>query len=59
MSVYGKFTVAISDDTRYVTGQTYDLVLSTVQTPAPSTVITAADTTKALPNDETAAEQPS
>lgn len=45
MSVYGKFTVAISDDTRYVTGQTYDLVLSTVQTPDPSTVITAADTT--------------
>ena len=41
MSVYGKYSVEISDDPRYERGKTYDLVLSTGVTPDPSTVVTA------------------
>ena len=41
MSVYGKLTVEISDDTRYEKGKTYDLVLNTNLTPDPSQVVVA------------------
>lgn len=41
MSVYGRYTVEISDDPRYERGKTYDLVLTTGVTPDPSTVVTA------------------
>lgn len=40
MSVLGKITVTLSDDPRYVAGQTYDVVLSTPQTPDPATLLT-------------------
>lgn len=41
MSVYGRYSVEISDDPRYEKGKVYDLVLSTGVTPDPSTVVTA------------------
>ena len=39
MTVLGKVTVVLSDDTRYTAGMTYDVVLSTPQTPDPSTLV--------------------
>lgn len=41
MSVYGRYTVEISDDPRYERGKTYDLVLTTGVTPDPSSVVSA------------------
>jgi hypothetical protein len=41
VSVYGRYTVEISDDPRYERGKTYDLVLTTGVTPDPSSVVSA------------------
>lgn len=40
MSVLGRITVTLSDDERYVAGQTYDVVLSTPETPDPANLLT-------------------
>lgn len=39
MSVLGRITVTLSDDPRYVAGQSYDVVLSTPQTPDPAQLL--------------------
>ncbi len=39
MTQLGKISVTLSDDPRYVAGQTYDIVLSTPNTPDPSTLV--------------------
>ena len=40
MTILGKITVTLSDDPRYETGKTYDVLLSTPQTPAPAELVT-------------------
>lgn len=40
MTVLGKITVVLSDDPRYQAGQSYDVLLSTPQTPAPAEPLT-------------------
>ena len=42
MTVLGKIQVVLSDDPRYTAGQTYDVLLSTPQTPAPAEPLTGA-----------------
>jgi len=54
MSVFGKFTVEISDDARYEKGKTYDLALSSAVVPDPSSVMTG--TVSPAPVDVTATE---
>ena len=54
MSVLGKITVTLSDDPRYATGQTYDVVLSTPATPDPSNLLTGAMDAPAAPPFTTA-----
>ena len=39
MTLLGKITVTLSDDPRYVAGQSYDVVLTTVQTPDPASLV--------------------
>ncbi len=39
MTVLGKITVVLSDDSRYVAGNTYDVVLTTPQTPDPAKLV--------------------
>ena len=40
MTILGKITVTLSDDPRYENGKTYDVLLSTPQTPAPAELVT-------------------
>ncbi len=40
MTILGKIVVTLSDDSRYVAGNTYDVVLATGQTPDPSNLVT-------------------
>ena len=40
MTVLGKITVVLSDDPRYEAGKSYDVLLSTPQTPAPAEPLT-------------------
>ena len=40
MTVLGKITVVLSDDPRYEAGKSYDVLLSTPQTPAPAAPLT-------------------
>ncbi len=54
MTILGKITVTLSDDPRYENGKTYDVLLSTPQTPAPAELVTGsvdevATTTEATP----------
>ena len=54
MTVLGKITVVLSDDPRYEAGKSYDVLLSTPQTPAPAEPLTgtmdpASTTTEAAP----------
>ncbi|MGD0020585.1 MAG: hypothetical protein ABSD62_15195 [Candidatus Limnocylindrales bacterium] len=39
MTVLGKITVKLSDDARYVAGQTYDVVLDTPIMPDPANLV--------------------
>jgi hypothetical protein len=39
MTILGKITVVLSDDTRYVAGMSYDVVLTTPQTPDPAKLV--------------------
>lgn len=40
MTILGRITVTLSDDPRYTAGQSYDVVLTTPQTPDPATLVT-------------------
>lgn len=40
MTILGKITVTLSDDPRYENGKSYDVLLSTPQTPAPAELVT-------------------
>ena len=40
MTILGRLTVTLSDDPRYTAGQSYDVVLTTPQTPDPATLVT-------------------
>lgn len=40
MTVAGKITVIVSDDPRYESGQTYDVILGTPSTPDPASLLT-------------------
>lgn len=40
MTILGRITVTLSDDARYVAGRSYDVVLTTPQTPDPATLVT-------------------
>lgn len=40
MTLLGKIQVTLSDDPRYQAGQSYDVVLTTPQTPDPATLVT-------------------
>ena len=51
MTLLGKITVTLSDDPRYVNGQTYDVVLSTPQTPDPSTLVSGSVDQPPAPTD--------
>jgi len=53
VSVLGKITVTLSDDPRYAAGQTYDVVLSTPNTPDPSNLLTGTMNEQAPPADPT------
>lgn len=53
MSVYGKYTVVISDDPRYEKGKVYDLVLDTSVTPDPTDVVVATTTDMSVPTATT------
>lgn len=59
MSVYGKLTVAISDDARYEKGKTYDLVLDTGLTPDPTSIVVATIPSEAPVVPTTATDQAS
>jgi hypothetical protein len=39
VTLLGKITVTLSDDARYAAGSTYDVVLTTPQTPDPATLV--------------------
>lgn len=39
MTLLGSITVKLSDDERYKAGETYDVVLQTLQTPDPATLV--------------------
>lgn len=57
MTVLGKITVVLSDDLRYEAGKSYDVLLSTPQTPAPAEPLTgtmdaASTTTEAVAAEE-------
>jgi hypothetical protein len=53
VSVYGKYTVVISDDPRYEKGKVYDLVLDTSVTPDPTDVVVATTTDMSVPTATT------